>query len=69
MVLGTQTEVSEERPEMQEQFVNRINYNIANKEERASNEEPPTMTRTQPKATQLEASIHEITEGIDVTVS
>ena len=69
MLVGTQTDVSEERPETQEQFVSRTNYNIASQEERAPNEEPPTMTRTQPEATQLETSHHEITEGIVATVN
>ena len=67
--MGTQTGISEERTEMQEQFVSRINYNIASQEERAPNEEPPTMTRTQPEATQLEASHNEITEGVVATVT
>ena len=69
VLVGTQTDVSEERTELQEQFVSRINYNIASQEERAPNEEPPTMTRTQPEATQLEANQHEITEGIVATVN
>ena len=67
--MGTQTGISEERTEMQEQFVSRINYNIASQEERAPNEEPPTMTRTQLEATQLEASHHEITKRIVATVN
>ena len=69
VLVGTQTDASEERPEMQDQFVSRINYNIPSQQERAPNEEPPTMTRTQPEATQLEASHHEITEGIAATVN
>ena len=64
MLVGTQTDASEERPEIQDQFVSRINYNIPSQEERARNEEPPTMTRTQP-----EASHHETTEGIAATVN
>ena len=68
MLVGTQTDASEERPEMQDQFVSRVNYNIPSQEERARNEEPPTMTRTQPEATQLEASHHETTKGIAATV-
>ena len=58
VLVGTQTDVSKERPETQEQFVSRTNYNIASQEERAPNEEPPTITRTQPEATQLETSHH-----------
>ena len=69
VLVGTQTNVSEERLEMREQFVSRINYNIASQEERAPNEEPLTMTRTQPEATQLEASLHEIKERLVATVS
>ena len=64
VLVGTQTEPREERPETQELFVSRINYDIASQEECASNEEPPTMSGRQPKATQMEASHHEITEGI-----
>ena len=65
--MGTQTDISEEWPETQEVFESRINYNIASPEEGALNEDPPTMTRTQPEATQLEASHHQITEGIVAT--
>ena len=54
---------------MQDQFVSRMNYNIPSQQERALNEEPPTMTRTQPEATQLEASHRETTEGIAATVN
>ena len=49
--------------------MSRINYDIASQKEGAPNEEPPTMTRTQPEATQLEPSHHEITEGIVATVN
>ena len=69
MLVGTQTDASEERPEMQDQFVSRINYNIPSQEERARNEEPPTTTRTQPEATLPEASHHETTEGKAATVN
>ena len=69
MLVGTQTDISEERPEIREVFMSRINYDIASQEEGAPNEEPPTMTRTQPEATQLEPSHHEITEGIVATVN
>ena len=58
VLVGTQTDISEERPETQEVFMSRINYDIASQEEGAPNEEPPTMTRTQPEATQLESSHH-----------
>ena len=56
---GTQTDKREDRGEMQVQFVSRLNYNIASQEERAQNEEPATM-----KKTQLEASHHKISEGM-----
>ena len=69
VLVGTQTDISEERPETQEVFESRINYDIARQEEGALNEEPATMTRSQPEATQLEASHHEITEGIVATVN
>ena len=69
MLVANQTDFREERPETQEVFVSRINYDIASQEECAPNEEPPTMSGTQPKATQLEASHHEITEGIVATVN
>ena len=49
--------------------MSRINYDIASQKEGAPNEEPPNMTRTQPEATQLEPSHHEITEGIVATVN
>ena len=68
VLVGTQTEPREERPETQE-FVSRINYDIASQEQCASNEDPPTMSGRQPKATQLEASYHEITEGIVAIVN
>ena len=58
VLVGTQTDITEERPETQEVFMSRINYDIASQEEGAPNEEPPTMTRTQPEATQLESSHH-----------
>ena len=69
VLVGTQTDISEERTETQEVFMSRTNYDIASQEEGAPNEELPTMTRTQPEATQLESSHHEITEGIVATVS
>ena len=65
----TRTDTGEEQPEMQNQFVSRVNYNIASQEEHAPNEELPTMTKTQPEATQLETSHHEITEGLVATVN
>ena len=37
VLVGTQTDISEERPEVQEVFVSRINYDIASQEERAPN--------------------------------
>ena len=69
MLVGTQTDISEDWPETQEVFESRINYDIASQEEGALKEEPPTMTRLQPEATQLEASHHEITEVIVATVN
>ena len=69
MLVGTQTDISEERPETQEVFESSINYDIASQEEIAPKEEPPTMTRSQPEATQLKASHHEITEVIVATVN
>ena len=60
---GTQTDNREDQTEMQDWYVSRINYKIASQEERAPNEEPPTMTNTQ-----LEASHHMITVGIVATV-
>ena len=59
MFAGTQTDNRKDQTEMQDHYVSRINYNIASQEERAPNEEAPTMTKTQ-----LEASHHMITEGI-----
>ena len=44
MLVANQTDIREERPETQEVFVSRINYDIASQEECAPNEEPPTMS-------------------------
>ena len=63
MFTGTQTGNREDQTEMQEWYVSRINNNIASEEERAPNEQPPTITNTQ-----LEASHHMITKGIVATV-
>ena len=69
VLVGTQTELREGHPETNEVFVSRINFDIASQEESTPNEEPsmPTMSGTQSKAPQLEASHHEITEGIVAT--
>ena len=71
VLVGTQTELREGHPETNEVFVSRINFDIASQEESTPNEEPsmPTMSGTQSKAPQLEASHHEVTEGIVATVN
>ena len=69
VLVGTQKELREEHPKTNEVFVSRINADIASQEECAPNEEPPTISGTQSKAPQLEASHHEITEGIVTTIN
>ena len=69
VLVGTQTELREGHPETNEVFVRRINFDIESQEECAPNEEPPSMSGTQSEAPQLEASHHEITEGIVATVN